>query len=203
MLCADGHQRARALAAVVVALFIGGCEVGGPPSFTVITGPALPSPIPTGPTYAWDTDEELQIWVKNPVTRGPVPVSLVGLGSNAFIRIEPRLGLDGWVLRGPDLSPPAGGVRTIKIWYRWRLDPALSPGAATTFTLAASFEVLNPLHPPDQPTAYAQLQPASEWTAADLVPGSFRHPLDVKYVYLHQSSTNPGVFEIDRIELVQ
>ena len=76
------------------------------------------------------------------------------------------------------------------------------PSAALTFTLIASFEAINGPRPPEQPTAYAQLEPAAEWTEASTRRGSFRDPLDVEYLYL-QFSANPGVFEIDRIELVQ
>jgi hypothetical protein len=132
-----------------------------------------------------------------------VPISLVGEGQEAFIRIEPKRGVDGWVLRGPDFASPARHVRGLRLWYRWRLDPNLSPGASRTFSLNVLFEAMNPPYPPQQPAAFAQLQPASEQTEANLQAGSFRDPLDVKYVYLTQFSSNAGVFEIDRIELVQ
>ena len=185
-------------------LLTGGCEVGrGSQPFLVITGPTVPSPVPTNAPYVWDTREELDIWVNNPVTRGPVPISLVGEGQDAFIRIEPKRGVDGWVLRGPDFTTLARSVRGLRLWYRWRLDPNLSPGASRTFSLSVLFEAANPPYPPQQPAAYAQLQPASERTEANVQPGSFRDPLDVKYVYLNQSSSNAGIFEIDRIELVQ
>jgi len=69
--------------------------------------------------------------------------------------------------------------------------------------MTASFEAINAPQPPEQPAAYAVLQPAQEWTEASVLPGSFRDPLDVEYVYLSQSISNSGVFEIDRIELVQ
>jgi hypothetical protein len=184
-------------------LVISGCEVGGSPQFQVIPGPSVPSPVPTNPPYVWDTREELDIWVNNPVTRGPVPISLVGAGLDAFIRIEPKRGVDGWVLRGPDLTTPARKVRGLRLWYRWQLDPGLSAGAARTFWIAVIFEAVNPPVPPQQPAAYAQLQPAAEWTEANVHPGSFSDPLDVNYLYFHQSSSNAGVFEIDRIELVQ
>ena len=179
------------------------CETKGPPDAFVIAGPTVLSPIPTRAPYVWDTDDELRIWVDNPVTRGPVPISLVGSGSDAFIRIEPRAGVDGWVLRGPDLVPSATGIRTLRIWYRWRVDPSVPSGAVQTFSLTAAFDVVVPGPAAQQPTAYATLQPASDWTPAELTPGSFRGLLDVKYVYLHQSSSNRGVFEMNRIELVQ
>jgi hypothetical protein len=188
-------------ASLVGAVLFVACEAGGPSDSFVIPGPTVASPIPTVPPYVWDTDDELRIWANNAVTRGPVPISLVGSGAAALIRIEPRSGVDGWVLRGPDLIPPATAVRAIRIWYRWRVDPSVSPGAVQTFSMFASFEAVNPPMAPQQPAAHTVLQPASDWSAADL--GPFRNPLDVKYVYLHQSSNNSGVFEIDRLELVQ
>jgi hypothetical protein len=201
MSCLEIHGAVRTSLVATVLLFAA-CEAGGPSGAFVIPGPTVPSPIPTVLPYVWDTDEELRVWTNNAVTRGPVPISLVGSGTDAFIRLEPRSGVDGWVLRGPDLIPPALAVRTIRIWYRWRLDPSVPRGAVQTFLMIASFEVVNPPMAPQQPTAHAELQPASDWTPADLTPGSFRNLLDIKYVYLHQSSANRGVFEIDRLELL-
>jgi hypothetical protein len=74
-------------------------------------------------------------------------------------------------------------------------------GAVQTFSVIASFEIVNQPLALQQPAAYAELQRASDWTPADLTLGSFRNLLDVKYVYLHQSSAN-RVFEIDRLELL-
>jgi len=188
---------------IAALLLTAGCEVGDSHSYRVIPGPTVPSPTPTSAPYVWDTREELAIWVNNAVTRGPAPISLVDEGGDSFVRIEVKRGLDnGWVLRGPDLTTPAR-LRGLRIRYRWKLDPTLSPGASRTFTIIASFDVLNPQYQPQQPMAYAQLQPAVEWSEGNLEPGSFGDPLNVRYVYLHQSSSNPGVFEIDRIELVQ
>jgi len=193
-----------AIVAVGVAILLnGGCELRNG-DVVVTPGPAVPSPFPVSAPYAWDTREELDIWVHNPVTRGPVSISLAGDGPDAVIRIELKRGAsDGWVLRGPDLSPPARQVRGLRLWYRWRPDPTLPPGASVTFWIAAAFEALNPPRPPGQPEAYASLQPASDRTEALFQPGSFRDLLDVNYLYLHQSSGNAGVFEIDRIELLQ
>jgi hypothetical protein len=189
---------------VVVLLLTGACELGGGGEFLVTRGPTVPSPLPTSAPYVWDTREELDVWVHNPVTRGPVPISLVGDGRDAVIRIEPKRGLSGgWVMRGPDLSAPARNVRGLRLWYRWQPDPALGPGASLTFSISVSFEAINAPRPPEQPAAYAMLQPAADWTEGMFRPGSFRDPLDIEYLYLHQSSSNAGVFEIDRIELVQ
>ena len=185
----------------VATLCLSGCEVGGERPFSVIPGPTVPSAQPVGVPAVWDSREELEIWVTNTVTRGPVPISLVGDGVEAVIRIDLRRNVEGWVLRGPDLNPPQT-ARAVRIRYRWQLDPTLSPTAARTFSFQAIVEALNPPRPPDQPRAYANLQPADEWTTTDLGFAPANAPLEVKYVYLHQFSNNPGVFEIDRLELV-
>jgi hypothetical protein len=187
---------------IAVLLLTSGCETGESRTFAVVPGPTVPSPIPTAPPYAWDTRDELEIWIGNAVTRGPAAMSLVGEGRDAAIRIEPQLGQGGWVLRGPDLTPPASGIRGVRIRYRWQPDPSLSPGAVMTFTLRAVLDVTNAQFPPEQPTAFGHLQPTSDWTDGTLlVPSSY--PLEVRHTYLHQYSSNPGVFELDRIELVE
>jgi hypothetical protein len=193
----------RALMCGALLLSSGGCEVGGSGRITVLPGPAVPSPVAANPPYVWDTREELDVWVNNPVTRGPAPMSLVGDGPDAVVRIEPTPRMDDWVLRGPDLTSPARSIRGVRIRYRWRPDPALPAGSVLTFTLSASFEAVNPPYPPQQPIAYAQVQPAQERTDAEFRPGTFRDPVDVRYVYLRPSGSPAGVFEIDRIELVQ
>jgi len=180
-----------------------GCELGGRGGFAVMPGPSVPSPLPANAPYVWDTREELDIWVHNPVTRGPVPISLVGDGREAVIRIEPKRGLDGWVLRGPDFATPARSVSGLRLWYRWRPDPTLGPGVVLTFRINVSFQAFNPPRPPEQPAADALLQPAAEWTEASAWPGSFGNGLDIEYLYFHQSISSAGIFEIDRIELVQ
>jgi hypothetical protein len=190
----------RFVGCAVAVVMTAGCEVGGSPQFFVVPGPAVPGPVPTSAPYVWDTREELDIWVNNPVTRGPVPVSLVGDGRDAFIRIAPKLGVDGWTLRGPDFTLPVRGIRGLRIRYQWRPDPTLPKGSAQTFLIFVSFEAINPPSPPEQPQGFADLQPAPEPTEANI---RFHDPLDVNYFYFHQSSSNPGVFEIDRIELVQ
>jgi hypothetical protein len=85
--------------------------------------------------------------------------------------------------------------------YRWIPDPALQPAASRTGPLTAVFERVT--FAADQPAAHAELAPASEWTERALTPGSFRDPLDVRYVYLRSGGWNRGVFEVDRIELVE
>ena len=189
----------RSLASCLALLLTAGCEVGG--GFSVLPGPAVPSPTPTSPPYVWDTREELDICVNNPVTRVPYPLTIVGEGRDAFVRMELRATLFEGVLRGPDLTSPARGVRGLRIWYRWRPDPKLV--CCKTLELRASFDAVEPRFPPQQPTGTAVLQPADERTLAEFLPGSFNAPLDVKYVYFDQFRSNAGVFEIDRIELVQ
>jgi hypothetical protein len=104
------------------------------------------------------------------------------------------------VLRGPDLSPPATAVRTVRLRYRWRPDPALDRTASLTGFVSARFERAPAT--PLQPTAYVTLQPASDWMDVDFVPGDFGGHVDVRYTYLHSNGFNRGVFEIARIELV-
>ncbi len=193
----------RSVAAGLAMFVSSGCEMGGDRTFSVIAGPTVPSSVQTAIPYVWDSREELSIWVNNEVTRGPVPISLVEDGGVAFIRIEPRRNVEGWLLRGPDLDPPAIATRALRIQYRWRPDPTLSPTASRTFSLIAILDVLNPSRPGDQPGGSTSLQPADEWTAASLAFGPAGTRFDVKYVYLKQFSSNAGVFEIDRIEIVK
>jgi hypothetical protein len=88
-----------------VAVLIGACEVGGPRPAKFIAGPAVPSPIPTGAPYVWDTRTELEVWTENAVTSGQI--TLQGIGREAVINFDRPS--ESWVLRGPDLEPPAEG----------------------------------------------------------------------------------------------
>ena len=197
-----GERARRAIACATALVLAASCELDGNRPFSIVPGPTVPSASPTVPPLVWNTREELSIWVQNPVTRGPVPISLVGDDAEAVIRIQPQRGAtDGWVLRGPDLNPIARGIRAVRIRYRWQLDPTLSPSASRTFGVSAVLEVLNPPFPPNQPGAHRALQPASDWVTVEFTYGAGAS-LEVKYVYLHQSSVNPGVFELDWIELV-
>jgi hypothetical protein len=186
-----------ALASLAGGLLMAACEAGGPGAAHVIPGPTVPSPIPTISPYRWDTRAELEIWMTNRVSRGPLAID--GVGTDAFIRINPAS--SDWVLRGPDLDPPARAIRTVRVRYRWIPDPALQPAASRTGPLTAYFERFPATA--DQPAAHAELSPATEWTERALTPGSFRDPLDVRYVYLGPGGWNRGIFEIDRIELVE
>src|SRR5687768_11088054 len=104
---------------MVLALLAGACEIGERPSEFAIPGPTVPSDVPTALPHVWDTREELGVWANNQVTRGTL--TLEGSDGGAFIRIE-RADRP-WLLRGPDLVPLAMQIRTLRLRYRWRLDP--------------------------------------------------------------------------------
>src|SRR5207247_1721430 len=157
------------------------------------------------PPYVWDTREELDIWVNNPVTRMPNPPTIVGEGRDAFIRMELKAGPRSGILRGPDLTAPARGVQGLRIWYRWRPDPKL-PVDLKDLQLRVSFDAINSPVPLVQPAADAKLPPASERTLADFRPRFFPGDprdvnLDVNYVYFDDFSPVIGVLELDRLEL--
>jgi hypothetical protein len=187
---------------IVLAILTTGCDTGGRPPAFVIPGPTVPSPLPTAPPYVWDTRDELSIWMNNPVARGPL--ALEGSGADAFIRID-RADRE-WLLRGPDLTPPAGGVRTLSLRYRWRPDPDLSSTASRIALVTAHFQTTTPVvgyDPLAQAAASSSLQPQNDWMDVALAPGSFKPPIEVAYCYLHSFGANRGVLEIDRIELVK
>ena len=187
---------------VLLSLLAIGCDVGQRPESFVVPGPTVPSPLPTTSPYVWDSSQELAIWANNPVAKGN-PV-LEEIGSDAFIRIARA---DGeWVLRGPDLVPPAEGVQTLRFRYRWQPDPSLSPTASRTMVVTTYFETVASigwLDPHDQGAATAVLQPQNEWTELRFAPSQYRPPIDVRYCYVHSFGGNRGTLEIDRIELVQ
>jgi hypothetical protein len=179
------------------ALLATACEVGGAKPSQFIAGPAVPSPIPTGPPYVWDTRTELEVWTSNAVTSGQM--TLQGVGREAVINFDRPS--ESWVLRGPDLEPPARGVLGLRMRYRWEPDPRLTQGASRTGSMTAHFEKVP--FAVDQPEAHAwPLSPTDGWTEAEFELGSFRDGLDVRYVYITSSGFNPGVLQIDRIALV-
>ncbi len=187
---------------LAVALLTTACEAGGRPPAFVILGPSVPSPLLPATLYVWDTREELGTWVVNAVSRGSLAVE--GSGTDAFVRID-RADRE-WVLRGPDLDPPAAGVQTLSVRYRWRPDPGLPPTAARTARITAQFQTTTPVVAYDrtaQAAASATLEPRDEWTVHRFVPGNFAPPIDVSYCYLHSYGANRGVIEIDRIELIR
>ena len=157
--------------------------------------------MPSASPYVWDTRDELTIWVENPVARGSLAIE--GSGAEAFVRIDQPD--REWVLRGPDLTPSATGVRTLLVRYRWRPDASLSPSAARNIRVGVHFQTTAPLQPFyfGQASAGADIQPATEWTEITFVPGQYTPPIDVSYCYLNSFGANRGVLEIDRIELVR
>jgi hypothetical protein len=187
---------------ILSAVLAAGCDAGGPAPAFVIPGPTVPSPLPTTAPYVWDSEEELSIWMNNSVTRGSL--ALVSDGAAAFIRID-RADRE-WVLRGPDLTPAVGAVRTLRIRYRWRPDPALSASAARTARLTTYFQTPGPVvsyDPIAQAAAIIELQPADDWTDVAFIPGQYKPPIEITYCYLHSLGANRGVIEIDRLELVR
>ena len=192
----------RIRAAVVCAslLAAAGCDREERQSY-VIAGPTVPSRVPTAAPYVWDSREELGEWANNSVTRGAV--ALEGSGADAIIRISPPD--DSWVLRGPDLSPIATGVRTARVRYRWRLDPSQPSGGSETISVTMYFDtstaVLEYMH--GQVGTTRSLQPSDQFVDVVFAVGGYLPALDVRYCYLASAIGNRGVLEIDRIELAQ
>lgn len=166
----------------------------------LIPGPTVPSAIPTAAPFVWDSREELEVWVHNAVSRGSI--SLEGSGPDAVIRVDrPE---NEWVLRGPDLSPPATGTRTARLRYRWRLDPTLSAGASRTAYVTVHFDAPGlPEYQHGQASMTVPLQPSDVFTDASFTLSQFVPALDVRYIYVSCSGANRGVFEIDRVEIVR
>ena len=164
----------------------------------VIPGPTAPSTVPTAAPFVWDSREELGDWLNNGVTRGAV--SLDGSGQDAVIRVDRQE--SEWVLRGPDLSPTATGVRSARLRYRWRLDSTASSTSRTIYVVVY-FDA--PLGLPDYQRGQAStsqlLQPSEGFTEATFTLGQYIPALDVRYFYISSTSANRGVLEIDRIEL--
>lgn len=191
----------RVTAILVLAVCAIACGGEGPGNSFVIPGPAVPSPLPAG-NYVWDTREELDVWVNNAVTRGPL--SLEGAGAEAFVKVSRAD--QQWVLRGPDFSPPAAGMRTLRIRYKWRLDPSVPASAARDVYVTARFQTLHPLYafdPTAQGLAHINMHPNDEWTEITFIIDQYTPPIDVQYCYLHSTGANRGVIDIDRIEMIR
>jgi hypothetical protein len=187
---------------IPLAILAAGCELGDRPSSYVLAGPSVPTAVPTLSPYVWDTREELANWVENQAARGPLVVE--GSGPEALIKIVRAD--QAWVARGPDLSPTATGIRTLRLRYRWKPDNSLPATATQTAYLNATFQTATPVHsfdPTAQANASATLRAADDWTEITFNPAQYTPPIDVQYCYVHSLGANRGVLEIDRIEFVR
>jgi hypothetical protein len=187
------------LAFVIATAAAAGC--GEVPEPLVIPGPTAPSRVTTDQPLVWDTREELLEWVGNGVTRGPITVE--GDGAAAFIRIA--LDLNDYVMRGPDLVPPAQGVRGARVRARLRHDRSRPSQAVQTEDVHMYFEVVDPSIPNTQSSMRVGVPPSDEWVDLELKPALYccLHPLTVRYAYVPFRSTSPATMEIDRIELTK
>lgn len=184
---------------VIAAAAAAGC--GRVPESVVIPGPTAPSRVITNQPLVWDSREELLDWVANAVTRGPITVE--GDGAAAFIRV--KLDFNAHVMRGPDLVPPAAGVRGARVRARLRHDRSRPPQSVQTEDVDLYFEVIDPLVPATQSSMRASVPPGEEWLDLELKPGLYccLRPLTVRYAYLPFRSTSPATMEIDRIEFTK
>ena len=149
------------LAFVIATAAAAGC--GDVPEPLVIPGPTAPGRVTTDQPLVWDSREELLDWVANAVTRGPITVE--GDGAAAFIRV--RLDVNDYVMRGPDLVPPAAGVRGARVRARLRHDRSRSPQAVQTEEVHLYFEVIDPPVANAQSSMRVSVPPArSGWTSS-------------------------------------
>ena len=187
------------LASVVASVAAAGC--GTVPEPLVIPGPTAPSRVTTDQPLVWDSREELLDWVANSVTRGPITVE--GDGAAAFIRV--KLDFNTSVMRGPDLVPPAAGVRGARVRARLRHDRSRAPQSVQTEEFHLYFEVIDALVPTTQPSMRVEVPPGEEWLDLELKPALYccLQPLTVRYAYVPFRSTSPSTMEIDRIELTK
>jgi hypothetical protein len=192
----SAHAPAAALAVLFACAISSGCRFErGRPAF-VLPGPTVPSTISTQVPYVWDAREELETWTSNVVSHGPI--SLEGTGRAAVIRIA--TGAGEWVLRGPDLDPPARLVQTIRIRLRWTQGRVTSQ--PQSMSMSAFLQQLD--HSIYQTGGSSLSIPSlTEWTDVQLERYGARTPVDVGYAYLYDQSDSAGVLEIDRIELVR
>ena len=115
------------------------CRSDDQPASYVIAGPTVPSAVTPLTADVWDSREELAVWTENVVARGTL--ALEGTGTDAFIRIE--RGDQPWLVRGPDLTPPSAGIRTVRLRYRWQ--PSVAPSASQTHFVTANCETVTPV----------------------------------------------------------
>ena len=187
------------LALAIATAAAAGC--GDVPEPLAVPGPTAPGHITTDQPLVWDSREELLDWVANAVTRGPITVE--GDGAAAFIRV--RLDVNEYVMRGPDLVPPAAGVSGARIRVRLRHDRSRPPQAVQTEDVHLYFDVVDPLVPNTQSSMRASVPPTEAWLDLRLAPALYccLQPLTVRYAYVPFRSTSPATMEIDRIELTK
>ncbi len=193
----NGHALVAAFALLLGCGLLTGCRMeNGRPAYA-IPGPTVPSEVPTQAPYVWDSREELEVWTNNDVSHGPV--SLEGNGREAVVRIA--TGSGEWVLRGPDLDPPARSVRTVRVRVRW------TQGRETK--QPSSVSIGTGFQPPGNSAGQyggdiSNIRASTEWAEVQLERRASQAPFDVRYAYLYDSrSEDTGVLEIDRIELVR
>ena len=161
-------RKSKYLLALVIAMAAAaGC--GDVPEPVVIPGPTAPSRVVTDQPLVWDSREELLEWVGNAVTHGPITVE--GDGVAAFIRV--KLDLNDYVMRGPDLAPPAAGVRGARVRARLRHDRSRPPQAVQTEDVHLYFEVVDPRVPNTQPSMRVGVPPSEEWLDLELKPALY------------------------------
>jgi hypothetical protein len=197
MIAKQDRRAPRAILSVLLACTLfSGCEHESGGSVYRIPGPTVPSPLPTLAPYLWDTREELDIWTNNAVSHGPISVE--GTGREAVIRVE--TGSAEWVLRGPDLDPPASAVQTVRLRARWtRARPMNQPSSA-----GVNAHVWQP-GSPVWPSWWSMSVPSSpDWVDIQFGGRNVTPQSAVGFVNLyHSADDNKGILEIDRIELVQ
>lgn len=175
-----------------------GCKLEDAGTPRVIAGPAVPSPVQLHAPYGWDTPEELTVWIRNPVSRGPFGIDAAD--SNGAITSQFTGGIsERLILRGPDIDPPAPSIRAVRVRYQWL------PGGVSNpeLWLIVAFEAENAPRRDRQPSARITLKAGPGWKEAESVRMDYPElaSLDLRYVYF-SATPNPGVLKIDTITLV-
>jgi hypothetical protein len=189
--------------------FLTACELKDPAA-QIIPGPTVPSPVELRGQYAWDSGPELVLWTENAVSRGSFWMDEVD--SNGAIAVQLPAGnsytdLTNFVLRGPDLDPPAKAVRAIRVRYQW-----LPASGTNPLSLRATVESAPPNPSGYQSIANGFLKAGAGWKVADFnpilelsghAPGTPATPA-VRYLYFTRSDLGgAGLVKIDSIALVQ
>ena len=125
---------------------------------------------------------ELAVWIANPVSRGSF--SIDGDDSNGAIAIQLGGPSGTFVLRGPDIDPPAEAIRAVRIRYRWLPESGRSP-----LFIWVAFDAANSPAADGQTRAFATLDAGAGWQEIELRQLS---PLDVRYLYFG-TYARPGV----------